>query len=306
MHEISLYLCKKYPFIKIIFYFIKTKGDTNNFLPIAHMSNIGVFTENVNKALKFNKIDIAVHSYKDLPWGIEYNIIIPAILTRKYSSDAIVSKLTNTLNTLPDNAIIGTSSIRRKAALLYYYPNFNIVPIRGNIGTRINKMLNIKNKIQLLILSFTGIKKIKLNKNFIGINKINNNDFISAPSQGAMIIQCKNNYKYSYLLKKINNYNTTIETLIERSFLRILGGTCCIPIAASARIINNKLVFKGQIFSPKGNYKIQIFNISKILYINQIKFINNAYSIGAITAKSSILHGANNLIKYHLQIKSNA
>lgn len=300
MHEVSLYLCKKYPFIKTNFYFIKTKGDVNNFLPIAHMSNIGVFTENVNKALKYNKIDIAVHSYKDLPWGFEYNIIIPAILERKHSSDAIVSKLTNNLNTIPNDTTIGTSSIRRKAALLYYQPNFHIVPIRGNLGTRINKMLNIKNKIKIIILSFIGIKKIKLHKNFIGINKINNNNFISAPSQGAMVIQCKNNYKYSHLLKKINNYNTTIETLIERSFLRILGGTCCIPIAASAQYRNNTLIFKGQIFSPKGNNKIQLFNINKIFHVNQIRFINNAYSIGAMAAKSAILYGSNNLTRNYL------
>jgi len=300
MHEVSLYLCKKYPFVKTEFYFIKTKGDANNLLPIAHMSNIGVFTENVNKALKFNKIDIAVHSYKDLPWGIEYNIIIPVVLYRKYSSDAIISKLSNTLNTLPKNVTIGTSSIRRKSALLYYQPNFNIVPIRGNLGTRINKMLNIKNKIQTIILSFTGITKIKLNKDFIGINKIRSNNFISAPSQGAMAIQCKNNYKYSYLLKKINNYKTTIETLIERSFLRILGGTCCIPIAASSNFINDTLIFKGQIFSPNGKNKIQIFNINKLYYVDQLKFISHAYSIGSKAAKSAILYGTHNVIKYYL------
>lgn len=233
---------------------VKSDGDINLVSPLYEMGVQGIFTKTLDTALLSNKIDIAVHSLKDIPTQLPVNLIIAAIPERANARDVLVYKDVNLNLSETEVITIATGSLRRKAQWLNKYPGHNIEAIRGNINTRLEKLKSTSHWHAALFAS-AGIDRIDLDVPF----KKELDWMLPAPSQGALGIVCRENDTEVVLMcQTLNHSETSICTGIERSFLRSLKGGCSIPIAALAIVKNNKINFKGNILSLDGVRKVEI------------------------------------------------
>jgi hydroxymethylbilane synthase len=230
---------------------IKSEGDLNLNQPLYEMGITGIFTKSLDIALLNNKIDIAVHSMKDVPTSLPKGIIESAVLKRHSNKDILVY---NNLEFLEKpNETIGTGSLRRRAQWLNKYPLHITEDLRGNVLTRLSKLE--KNRWGGAIFALAGLERINaLPKNHIVLDWM-----IPAPAQGAMLIVTKKEDVFSYnATHHLNHNETEICIQIERAFLKTLEGGCTAPIGASAKIKNNHIVFKGVLLALDGSRKIEI------------------------------------------------
>ncbi len=245
---------------------VKTKGDIDK-SKILHSGYKGFFTKKIDDLLLKKKIDLAVHSAKDIPSKIGNNISIAAFLKREDPRDILLSNKNYTFDTLPQNLTIGTSSIRRKTQIHNIRPDLKIEYMRGNVETRIRKLKT--NKYDAIILALAGLKRLGLNyknKNVLNVSK-----FIPAGGQGAIAVTVrKKDSIINKLIKKINNNKTEIEVKTERKFLEKINADCDSPVGAYAKINNNYVCFSVTVPSKNGMfvYKSRTkFNRSEILGI---------------------------------------
>ena len=223
---------------------VQSEGDLNLTQPIYSLGIQGVFTRALDSFLIKQKIDIAVHSLKDVPTLIPSGIFLGAVLKRGNPSDIILYDKMEDQN---KNGLIGTGSLRRKAKKIKKYPLDKIEPIRGNIQTRIKKLST--HKFKGIILAKAAIDRLEIND--VNFKKLN--WMIPAPSQGAVGIVCLDSNKFIMkILSKINCDQTSYCTKIEREFLRTLEGGCSAPIGGIARIEKEHVHFDGGIFSLDG------------------------------------------------------
>ncbi len=243
-------LIKKFPHLEIEIKIIKTKGDKILDVPLAKIGDKGLFTKELENELLEGKIDLAVHSLKDLETKIHEDLIIAALTKRHKINDVLISrKKGETLKSLNPHSKIGTGSLRRKAQLLHLNPHFQIFDLRGNVTTRIQKFLN--SDWDAIILARAGIERLGLQKYISSIIPVN--VILPAVGQGALGIECrKDDVELIKVLRKINHNPTEIETTAERAFLRTLGGGCQVPIACYAKIKDDHLTIEGKILSLDG------------------------------------------------------
>jgi hydroxymethylbilane synthase len=242
--------------------FIKSEGDKDLVTPLYELGVQGIFTKNLDAALLNNKIDLAVHSMKDVPTLLASGISQAAVLERASYKDILVFKgdkkeIENELNspfTIRNSPlIIATSSIRRKAQWLNRYPNHTIENLRGNVNTRLQKLKD--NNWNGAIFAAAGLERIHLRPE----NSINLDWMLPAPAQGAITISCRKNDEFSlFACKALNDQATAICTKIERDFLRTLLGGCSTPISALAVLKNGQIIFKGNVCSVDGKEKFEI------------------------------------------------
>jgi hydroxymethylbilane synthase len=234
--------------------YIKSEGDINTVTPLYELGVQGIFTRTLDAALLSHRIDIAVHSMKDVPTQLANGIHQAAVLKRGSHKDIIVYK--NDRSFLYDyegNAIIATSSIRRKAQWLHRYPKHTIENLRGNVNTRLRKVSG--HNWNGAIFAAAGLERINLRPQ----NSADLDWMLPAPAQGAIIIVCRKDDDYAYnCCKTFNDEASALCTAIERDFLRELGGGCSTPISALAVIQHDKIIFRGNICSPDGKAKIDI------------------------------------------------
>lgn len=244
-------LQKKFPSFEIELKIIKTKGDKILDVPLAKIGDKGLFTKELEVKLLEGKIDLAVHSLKDLETEINENLIIGAITKRHKVNDVLIARKKGiTLKQLPSNAKIGTGSLRRKAQLLHINPNFQIFDLRGNVPTRIQKFF--ESDWDAIILARAGVERLALNKYISSV--IPTSIILPAVGQGALGIECRKDDKELLgILSKINHKKTEIETRAERAFLRSLEGGCQVPIACLAKIEKDNLTIEGKILSLDGS-----------------------------------------------------
>jgi hydroxymethylbilane synthase len=242
--------------------FNKSEGDKDLVTPLYELGVQGIFTKNLDAALLNNKIDLAVHSMKDVPTLLAGGISQAAVLERASYKDILVFKgdkkeIENELNspfTIRNSPlIIATSSIRRKAQWLNRYPNHTIQNLRGNVNTRLQKLKD--NNWNGAIFAAAGLERIHLRPE----NSINLDWMLPAPAQGAITISCRKNDDFSlFACKALNDQATAICTKIERDFLRTLLGGCSTPISALAVLKNAQIIFKGNVCSVDGKEKFEI------------------------------------------------
>jgi len=234
--------------------FIKSEGDIDTVTPLYELGVQGIFTKTLDAALLNKKIDIAVHSMKDVPTQLATGIKQAAVLKRGSYKDILVIK--NDKNFLEDKdstAIIATSSTRRKAQWLHKYPNHSIENLRGNVNTRLRKLK--ESKWHGAIFAAAGLERINLRPE----NSINLDWMLPAPAQGAIMVVCRGDDTESFdACRTFNDAETALCTKLERDFLRTLLGGCSTPISALAEVKNNKIIFKGNICSPNGKEKIEV------------------------------------------------
>ena len=229
---------------------ITTSGDKIQDRNLSDIGGKGLFIKELEEALIQNKIDIAIHSAKDVPPFLHESTELTTFTPRLDARDCFISKKFNSLKDLPKGAVVGTSSARRKAILLRLRPDLKIVNFRGNVDTRLNKIEN--GEVDAAILAVCGLERI--GKEHLIKQIIEKDAMLPAGGQGALAIQIrKSDQKIAELLEKINDKKTQIEVKAERSFLRELGASCATPVAAHACELNGKLYLTTIIFDYDGS-----------------------------------------------------
>lgn len=229
---------------------VKSTGDLVLDVPLYEMGITGIFTKTLDVAMLNGNVDIAVHSMKDVPTALPIGIRQTAVLERANSSDILVHK---GLDFLETEGTIATGSLRRKAQWLHRYPSHNVVDLRGNVNLRLQKLDD--NNWGGAIFAKAGLERIDvLPENYIDLNWM-----VPAPAQGAVVVHTMKNDKFTTeAVAKLNDNITEVCTTVERQFLRELEGGCTAPIGALATIKNNELSFEGVLFSLDGEQKIEI------------------------------------------------
>lgn len=239
--------------------FIKSEGDLNLTTPLYELGIQGIFTKSLDIALLDNRIDIAVHSYKDVPTAMAAGLQVGAVLKRGNPYDVLVCKNEPVLSRLQDDDfpfIIATSSIRRKAQWLRKYRNSQIENIRGNVNSRIQKLHN--SEWHGAVFAAAGLERLGLSEKDTG-PQIKLNSMLPAPAQGAVVLVCRENDEAIISASaNLNDEHTAICTGIERNFLRALHGGCSTPISAFATIHNNEISFMGNVTAADGSAGISV------------------------------------------------
>ncbi len=261
----------------------KTTGDNILDKNLSDIGGKGLFTKEIEEALLSNKISLAVHSMKDMPAIHPTGLDILAITKREDPRDAFISLKYKSIEELPKNAVIGTSSTRRKALLLKIRPDLKIVNFRGNINTRLNKIQ--QGEVDATILAVSGLKRI--NKEHYITSILPTSLMLPAVGQGAIGVQCRLNDHFACnLIKKINHLETSICIKAERAFLKEVDGSCKTPIAGYCEIKNDSLLLQALIISPDGK---EIYKTSKTGKLDEAKKIGKEAGIEIKTKAQHIL-----------------
>lgn len=245
--------------------FIKSEGDIDLVTPLYEIGVQGIFTRSLDAALLNNKIDVAVHSLKDVPTQLPKGTIQAAVLKRGPVNDLLVFKNKETqerftsLATHNSQFTIATSSIRRKAQWLNKYRDHRIENLRGNINTRLRKLQ--KEDWDAAIFAQAGLERIDLRPEASIVIEW----MLPAPAQGAITVVCREDDRFSFdACKQFNDEETELCTKIERDYLRKLLGGCSTPISALAKIKDGHIHFKGNILSLDGEEKVEIERIVEL------------------------------------------
>ena len=255
---------------------ITSRGDKVSYKNFKLEGGKGLFTKDIDDLLINKKIDLAVHSAKDIPANIDKRITIAAYLKRADVRDVLVTrdKIINNLLQLDGDMRFGSSSPRRINYLKSLFPNLKIKNLRGNIESRIKKIE--EKKLDGTLLAYAGIKRLKLKYETVNFFKISTKIILPAPGQGAIAILCrKGDRKMINICKKIDDFDTRISMIAERAFIKEINGDCFTPVAALAKISGKKLTIKGRLFSKDGKR----FSEKK-----EVGSIENAKKIGKLCA----------------------
>jgi len=237
-----------YPDLQVELSIIKTSGDRFSDRPISALGGKGVFTKEIEDALLNQSIDLAVHSMKDLPTELPAGLIIAAVPAREDARDVLVTRSGLKLADLAPSARIATGSLRRQAQLLHYRGDLLVVPIRGNVDTRLRKL--DEGEADALIMAAAGLIRIGRAER---IGEILPDEIcVSAVAQGALAIETRGDATVRQLLSFLHNSTSEAETRAERALLRSLSGGCHVPIGARARVDGNALNMIAVVASPDG------------------------------------------------------
>ncbi len=246
-----------FPTLHIETTIFSTRGDKELSKPLPEIGGKGLFTAELEAALRHGKIDLAVHSLKDLPTENPIGLTLGAILPRENPADVLVSRSGYTLDTLPQNATVGTSSLRRAAQLLAHRPDLNIVSLRGNVDTRVKKALAPNGQYDAIVLAAAGLKRMELAAYITQYLPFA--VMLPAPGQGAVAVQCRTNDAETLsILEKIHHPPTQQAVVAERAFLAGLGGGCSVPVGALATIAGGVMMLEGIVAAPAGSRLIRV------------------------------------------------
>jgi hydroxymethylbilane synthase len=277
--------------------YMKSEGDVDTVTPLYALGVTGVFTKTLDAALLNDRIDIAVHSMKDVPVQLAQGIQQAAVLERASHKDIFVAHPEDpatekilaqvTLSEKPDShfahAIVATGSVRRIAQWLNKFPNHKIESLRGNVNTRLRKLK--ESNWQGAIFAAAGLERIHLRPE----RSVDLDWMLPAPAQGAIMVVCRENDDYaSESCQTLNDDATGLCTKIERDFLNGLLGGCSTPISALAEVKGEEVFFKGNIVSPDGKSRVDIEK--------QIA-LADASNLGLTAAKEILLKGGDPIVK---------
>ncbi|RJP60887.1 MAG: hydroxymethylbilane synthase [Ignavibacteriales bacterium] len=229
---------------------VKTKGDKILDVALSKIGDKGLFTKELEVHLLHNRIDIAVHSLKDLQTEIPAGLKLAAVTKRHNVEDVLIARKKGmTIWDLPENGIVATGSLRRRSQLKHLRPDLNIVELRGNVPTRIQKFLD--SNWDGIILARAGVERLKLTKHISSI--ISSDIMLPAVGQGALGIEISKENKFAEdILLSLNHYETAQAVLAERALLKELEGGCQVPIGALGNVMSNGLYLDALVGSIDG------------------------------------------------------
>ncbi len=234
---------------------ISVMGDRIQDRPLSEVGGKSLFTKEIEEALLSGRIDMAVHSSKDMPTTLPPGLELSAFLPREDPRDAFVSSAGRRLAALPGGATIGSSSLRRQALIRRMRPDLVVVPLRGNVQTRLRKI--DEGVADGTMLAMSGLKRVSLEHVVTEILPLD--QFPPAPGQGAICIESRSrDHRVATLVAAIHHSATGYALACERAFLRALDGSCRTPIAGYARIETGTLYFNGMILTPDGEQSYEI------------------------------------------------
>ncbi len=243
-------LQERYPDARIETIIIKTSGDRFSEASVQAIGGKGIFTKEIEDALLREDINIAVHSMKDLPAALPAGVTVAAIPQREDPRDVLASTGGKKLNELSAGAKIGTGSIRRTAQLLHYRRDLTIVPMRGNIDTRLKKLDD--GQCDALVLAAAGLKRIGHEERIS--EYIPNEICLGAAGQGALGLESREDESIREEVSFLQDPATFAEVTAERSFLGRLGGGCHVPVGARGVAEREKLTLYGVVANPDGSF----------------------------------------------------
>jgi hydroxymethylbilane synthase len=263
---------------------IQTRGDHLLDTPLPLVGGKGVFTAELEAALRDGRLDCAVHSLKDLPTDPADGLVIGAILPRANPADVLVSRAGYTLGTLPDGARVGTSSYRRGAQLLHKRPDLRLLDIRGNVDTRVRKALAAEGEYDAIVLAYAGLERLG---HLDAVSQVLSlDDMLPAPGQGAIAVQTRDDPALLTLLEPIHHRDTALAVTAERAFLAGLGGGCSVPVAAYAYRDGGQLHLRGRVSARDGSQQIEVAAAANIADEA------GADALGARLAREALAQGA--------------
>ncbi len=235
------------PEIEVEIVEITTEGDVTRNETLADIGGKGLFVKDIERALLEGEVDIAVHSLKDVPTDLVEGLSLNAYPVREDPRDILISKKGDKLGDMPQGAVIGTGSLRRKAHLLRLRSDIEVKPIRGNVPTRIDKIE--EGVCDGVILAAAGLKRLGMENQITQF--LDKKEFIPAVGQGIMAVESRTeNGEINDILDRIDNPEARSAAKAERSFLRVLEGDCHAPIAAYAQQEKNRIHIRGFVASP--------------------------------------------------------
>ena len=244
----------RYPHSQVELVRIKTTGDKILDSPLSQIGGKGLFVKEIEEALLEKRIDVAVHSIKDVPAELPEALTLSAFPERKDPRDALISVRGQTLDQLAQGADIGTSSLRRAAQLLHLRPDLDITPLRGNVDTRLKKLKS--GDLQAIILAAAGLKRLGLANHITHI--IPSEQILPAIGQGALGLEVRrDDTATSNLLEFLNHEPTEMAVKAERAFLKELEGGCQVPIAGLGRLSGDSLHLEGIVAELDGTRLIR-------------------------------------------------
>ncbi|KAK9813342.1 hypothetical protein WJX73_001485 [Symbiochloris irregularis] len=237
---------------------IKTTGDKILGQPLADIGGKGLFTKEIDDALLDGRIDIAVHSMKDVPTYLPKGTILPCNMEREDVRDAFISPSASCLADLPHGAVVGSASLRRQAQLLHKYPHLKVENFRGNVQSRLRKLS--EGVVSATLLAYAGLRRLGLEDKATSVLDID--EMLPAVAQGAIGIACRDgDDKVGEFLARLNHEETRLAVVAERAFLSALDGSCRTPIAALAKKeADGGMSFRGLLASIDGK---QVFQTSR-------------------------------------------
>ncbi len=232
---------------------ITTKGDTDT-RPLFAMEQKGIFEKEIDRAVSEKRVDFAVHSMKDVPSTLDPSLTIACVPRRESINDVLITNDGYSLDSLPSDYVLGSSSLRRAVQISRKRPDITVKPLRGNIETRINKVID--KKIDGIVLAKAGISRLGVETKHTILSK---DEFLPSPGQGALAIVCRSDDSETIeMLKKIEDKHSRIEIEAERSLSEHIDSGCRFPVGAYASIKSDSLILKVGVYSMDGKKSIII------------------------------------------------
>lgn len=264
---------------------ITTQGDKILDKPLPEIGGKGLFTQELENELISGAVHCAVHSLKDLPVDNPNGLTVGCIPVRGEARDALISRNGFTLLTLPQNAVVGTSSLRRAAQLLAVRPDLRIESLRGNVDTRLRKALD--GQYDAIVLAGAGLKRLGLEQHVTEWLPLDL--MLPAPGQGALAVQCREGDQATLdMLSSLEDESTRNAVTAERAFLSGLGGGCAVPVAAYAKVNSDQspvIRLTGLVISEDGNGAIKVSGEG-----------TDALTLGSKLAQQAIEQGASEIL----------
>jgi hydroxymethylbilane synthase len=237
---------------------IRTSGDRIQDRPLSEIGGKGLFTKEIEDALLSGAIDLAVHSAKDMPTLLPDGLMLAACLPREDVRDVFISRKAANMRDLPHGAVVGSASLRRQAMVKRLRPDIAVVPLRGNVETRIRKL--DAGEVDATLLALAGLRRLGLADKATALLDVD--DFLPAVGQGAVTIETRiDDARTRGLLAKIDHVDTSVALLAERAFLAVLDGSCRTPIAGHAVLDGDRLSFRGMILRPDGSEMFETMRV---------------------------------------------
>ena len=278
-------LNEKFPNQKVELVKIKTKGDKILDVPLAKVGGKGLFVKEIEQALLESRIDLAVHSMKDMPAEIPDGLCIGAIPRREDPADVLVAREDLEFSNLKRGAVIGTSSLRRAAQLRHARPDISISPLRGNLDTRLKKLQT--ENLDAIVLAAAGIKRLNIAHRIT--EYLQDDIMLPAVGQGALCIEMRQEDPIiGPMLATLDHANSRTVVLGERAFLNRLGGSCQVPIAGHGKILADTFSLTGLVADMDG---------SRIIKAELSGPVDSAEEIGVKLAEQLLARGADEILE---------
>jgi hydroxymethylbilane synthase len=261
---------------------IKSMGDIKRNKFLFSVNEKGIFEKEVDRAVLEERADFAVHSIKDIPTELDGDLVIASILKRESPNDVLIGKSKMKLEQLPKNSRVGTSSLRRAVQIKRKNPDVTVIPIRGNVESRVKKCIN--GPFDALVLAEAGLNRLELSDQIV--QRFSYLEFVPAPGQGAIGIVCrKDNKKVLGVLQKIEDKSTRYAIDAERSLIQYLNAGCRFPVGAIAipNLRTKRITLHASVFSADGSQSINL---------KKSDVISNAVKVGKEVANDLLSRGA--------------